>query len=149
MRVVVQRVTEASVSIDGETISAINEGLLLLIGITHSDSENEVDRITRKIVTLRIFDDEKGVMNRSVQDIGGSILAVSQFTLYGNCKKGNRPSYIDAAPGAVSEPLYDAFCDRLEQLLPDKIQRGRFGADMKVQLLNNGPVTILLDSNNL
>lgn len=149
MRVVVQRVTEASVTIDGETISAINEGLLLLIGITHSDSENEVDRITRKIVTLRIFDDEKGVMNRSVQDIGGSILAVSQFTLYGNCKKGNRPSYIDAAPGAVSEPLYDAFCDRLEQLLPGKIQRGRFGADMKVQLLNNGPVTILLDNNNL
>lgn len=149
MRVVVQRVTEASVTIDGETISAINEGLLLLIGITHSDSENEVDRITRKIVSLRIFDDEKGVMNRSVQDIGGSILAVSQFTLYGNCKKGNRPSYIDAAPGAVSEPLYDAFCDRLEQLLPGKIQRGRFGADMKVQLLNNGPVTILLDSNNL
>lgn len=149
MRVVVQRVTEASVTINGETISAINEGLLLLIGITHSDSENEVDRITRKIVSLRIFDDEKGVMNRSVQDIGGSILAVSQFTLYGNCKKGNRPSYIDAAPGAVSEPLYDAFCDRLEQLLPGKIQRGRFGADMKVQLLNNGPVTILLDSNNL
>lgn len=149
MRLVVQRVTEASVTIDGETISAINEGLLLLIGITHSDSENEIDRITRKIVTLRIFDDEKGVMNRSVQDIGGSILAVSQFTLYGNCKKGNRPSYIDAAPGAVSEPLYDAFCDRLEQLLPGKIQRGRFGADMKVQLLNNGPVTILLDSNNL
>ena len=149
MRVVVQRVTEASVTIDGETISAINEGLLLLIGITHSDSENEIDRIARKIVTLRIFDDEKGVMNRSVQDIGGSILAVSQFTLYGNCKKGNRPSYIDAAPGAVSEPLYDAFCDRLEQLLPGKIQRGRFGADMKVQLLNNGPVTILLDSNNL
>ena len=149
MRVVVQRVTEASVTIDGETISAINEGLLLLIGITHSDSENEIDRITRKIVTLRIFDDEKGVMNRSVQDIGGSILAVSQFTLYGNCKKGNRPSYIDAAPGAVSEPLYDAFCDRLEQLLPGKIQRGRFGGDMKVQLLNNGPVTILMDSNNL
>lgn len=149
MRVVVQRVTEASVTIDGETISAINEGLLLLIGITHSDSENEIDRIARKIVTLRIFDDEKGVMNRSVQDIGGSILAVSQFTLYGNCKKGNRPSYIDAAPGAVSEPLYDAFCDRLEQLLPGKIQRGRFGADMKVHLLNNGPVTILLDSNNL
>lgn len=149
MRVVVQRVTEASVTIDGEKISAINEGLLLLIGITHSDSANEIDRITRKIVTLRIFDDEKGVMNRSVQDIGGSILAVSQFTLYGNCKKGNRPSYIDAAPGAVSEPLYDAFCDRLEQLLPGKIQRGRFGADMKVQLLNNGPVTILLDSNNL
>lgn len=149
MRVVVQRVTEASITIDGETISAINEGLLLLIGITHSDSENEIDRITRKIVTLRIFDDEKGVMNRSIQDIGGSILAVSQFTLYGNCKKGNRPSYIDAAPGAVSEPLYDAFCDRLEQLLPGKIQRGRFGADMKVQLLNNGPVTILLDSNNL
>lgn len=149
MRVVVQRVMEASVTIDGETISAIKEGLLLLIGITHSDSENEIDRITRKIVTLRIFDDEKGVMNRSVQDIGGSILAVSQFTLYGNSKKGNRPSYIDAAPGAVSEPLYDAFCDRLEQLLPGKIQRGRFGADMKVQLLNNGPVTILLDSNNL
>lgn len=149
MRVVVQRVTEASVIINGETISAINEGLLLLIGITHSDSENEVDRITRKIVSLRIFDNEKGVMNRSVQDIGGSILAVSQFTLYGNCKKGNRPSYIDAAPGAVSEPLYDAFCDRLEQLLPGKIQRGRFGADMKVQLLNNGPVTILMDSNNL
>lgn len=149
MRVVVQKVTEASVTIDRETISAINEGLLLLIGITHSDSENEIDRITRKIVTLRIFDDEKGVMNRSVQDIGGSILAVSQFTLYGNCKKGNRPSYIDAAPGAVSEPLYDAFCDRLEQILPGKIQRGRFGADMKVQLLNNGPVTILLDSNNL
>lgn len=149
MRVVVQRVTEASVTIDGETISAINEGLLLLIGITHSDSENEIDRITRKIVTLRIFDDEKGVMNRSVQDIGGSILAVSQFTLYGNCKKGNRPSYIDAAPGAVSEPLYDALCDQLEQLLPGKIQRGRFGADMKVRLLNNGPVTIILDSNNL
>lgn len=149
MRVVVQRVTEASVTIDGETISTINEGLLLLIGITHNDGENEIDRITRKIVTLRIFDDEKGVMNRSVKDIEGSILAVSQFTLYGNCKKGNRPSYIDAAPGAVSEPLYDAFCDRLEQLLPGKIQQGRFGADMKVQLLNNGPVTILMDSNNL
>ena len=149
MRVVVQRVTEASVTIDGETISTINEGLLLLIGITHNDGENEIDRITRKIVTLRIFDDEKGVMNRSVQDIGGSILAVSQFTLYGNCKKGNRPSYIDAAPGAVSKPLYDAFCDRLEQHLPGKIQRGRFGADMNVRLLNNGPVTILLDSNNL
>lgn len=149
MKVVVQRVKEASVEVEGRTISSIGNGLLLLVGFTHDDTEEDIARFTKKIVALRIFDDEAGVMNRSVQEVSGSILAVSQFTLYANCKKGNRPSYIAAAPGNISEPLYERFCEQLEEAMPGRIQRGKFGADMKVKLLNDGPVTIVLDSTQI
>lgn len=149
MKVVVQRVKEASVEVEGRTISSIGNGLLLLVGFTQDDTEEDIARFTKKIVALRIFDDEAGVMNRSVQDVSGSILAVSQFTLYANCKKGNRPSYIAAAPGNISEPLYERFCEHLEEAMPGRIQRGKFGADMKVKLLNDGPVTIILDSTQI
>lgn len=149
MKVVVQRVKEASVEVEGRTISSIGNGLLLLVGFTHDDTEEDITRFTKKIVALRIFDDEVGVMNRSVQEVSGSILAVSQFTLYANCKKGNRPSYIEAAPGNISEPLYERFCEQLEEAMPGRIQRGKFGADMKVKLLNDGPVTIILDSTQI
>lgn len=149
MKVVVQRVKEASVEVEGRTISSIGNGLLLLVGFTHDDTEEDIAHFTKKIVALRIFDDEAGVMNRSVQEVSGSIIAVSQFTLYANCKKGNRPSYIAAAPGNISEPLYERFCEQLEEAMPGRIQRGKFGADMKVKLLNDGPVTIILDSTQI
>lgn len=148
MRVVIQRVRHASVTIDGKLKSAIQGGLLVLVGIEDSDSQEDIDWLCKKIVNLRIFDDENGVMNRSVLDTGGDILVVSQFTLHASTKKGNRPSYIKAAKPDVSIPLYKAFCAQMEADLGKSISTGTFGADMKVELLNDGPVTILIDTKN-
>lgn len=148
MRVVIQRVRHASVTIDGKLKSAIQGGLLVLVGIEDSDSQEDIDWLCKKIVNLRIFDDENGVMNRSVLDTGGDILVVSQFTLHASTKKGNRPSYIKAAKPDVSIPLYKAFCAQMEADLGKSISTGTFGADMKVELLNDGPVTILMDTKN-
>lgn len=148
MRVVIQRVRYASVTIDGKLKSAIQGGLLVLVGIEDSDSQEDIDWLCKKIVNLRIFDDENGVMNRSVLDTGGDILVVSQFTLHASTKKGNRPSYIKAAKPDVSIPLYKAFCAQMEADLGKSISTGTFGADMKVELLNDGPVTILIDTKN-
>lgn len=147
MRVLLQRVREASVTIDGECVGKIGAGVLLLIGVTHTDTKAEADCLAEKAVNLRVFDDEQGVMNRSVLDIGGEILAVSQFTLYGDTKKGRRPSYVAAAPGAVSEPMYEYFVGKLRES-GLKVETGRFGADMKVALVNDGPVTLYLEKEN-
>ena len=146
MKVVIQRVTHARVTIDGQLFSAIKKGMLVLVGIQADDSEEDIQWLTSKIVNLRIFDDENGVMNKSILDTDGEILAVSQFTLMARTKKGNRPSYIDAAPPAISIPLYEKFVATLSQELHKEVQTGQFGADMKVELLNDGPVTILIDS---
>ena len=144
MRVLLQRVSQASVTIDGETVGRIGCGVLLLVGITHSDTQKEADFLAEKCVNLRVFDDDDGVMNRSLLDVGGEVLAVSQFTLYGDARKGRRPSYVAAAPGAVSEPLYEYFVSKLcEQGVT--VATGRFGADMKVSLVNDGPVTLWLE----
>jgi D-tyrosyl-tRNA(Tyr) deacylase len=148
MRALIQRVKHASVAVDGTVVSQIGQGLLVLIGVGADDDGSDIDWLVRKIVNLRIFDDEEGVMNRSVLETGGEILSVSQFTLMASCKKGNRPSYIHAAPGAVSEPMYCKFCDALSLALGKPVGRGIFGADMKVSLLNDGPVTIWLDTKN-
>lgn len=148
MRALIQRVSHADVKVDGTTVSEIGPGLLVLVGVRADDGDSDIDWLVRKIVNLRIFDDEDGVMNRSVLDIGGDILSVSQFTLMASCRKGNRPSYIHAAPGDISEPLYGRFCDALSQALGKPVGRGIFGADMKVSLLNDGPVTIWLDTKN-
>ena len=148
MRVVIQRVTEASVRVDGKVTGAINKGLLILVGIEDADTQEDIDWLTKKIVGLRIFDDENGVMNLSVMDIGGSILAVSQFTLMASTKKGNRPSYIRASKGDFAQPMYEKFCLALEQESGKKTEKGIFGADMKVSLLNDGPVTIIMDTKN-
>ena len=148
MRALIQRVRHASVTVDGSVVSQIGQGLLVLVGVGTDDDGSDIDFLVRKIVNLRIFDDEEGVMNRSVLEIGGEILSVSQFTLMASCKKGNRPSYIHAAPGAISEPMYVKFCDALSQALEKPVGRGIFGADMKVSLLNDGPVTIWLDTKN-
>lgn len=146
MRVVIQRVTEASVSVAGEVIGFVGCGLMVLVGVEHDDTEDDVNWLASKTVALRIFDDEAGVMNRSVCDIGGEVLAVSQFTLMASTKKGNRPSYIRAAGHDLAVPLYEAYCRKVEVLLGRKTQQGRFGADMKVSLINDGPVTIIIDS---
>ncbi len=146
MRVLIQRVTEASVTVDGETVGQIGRGLAVLVGAEDADSEEDVNYLVGKIVRLRIFDDEEGVMNRSVTDMCGEILAVSQFTLYAQTAKGNRPSYIRAAKRAVAEPMYERMCEALGELLGRPVQRGVFGADMKVRLTNDGPVTIWMDS---
>jgi len=148
MKVVIQRVAEASVTIDGTTTASVKQGLLVLVGIENSDNQEDIDWLSAKIINLRIFADGNGVMNLSVGDIGGNILLVSQFTLHAATKKGNRPSYIQAAKPEVSIPLYEKFIERLETDLGKKIQTGQFGADMKVQLINDGPVTILIDSKN-
>lgn len=148
MRVVIQRVSHASVTIDGVCKSAIKEGLMILVGIEEADSKEDIDWLCKKIVGLRVFDDEKGVMNKSIIDINGDILAISQFTLHASTKKGNRPSYIKAAKPDISIPLYEAFCKELETSLGKSIGTGEFGADMKVELLNNGPVTICIDTKN-
>ncbi|MBQ4021037.1 MAG: D-tyrosyl-tRNA(Tyr) deacylase [Bacteroidales bacterium] len=148
MRALIQRVTYADVKVDGATVCEIGRGLLVLVGIRADDDGQDIEWLVRKIVNLRIFDDEEGVMNRSVLDTGGEILSVSQFTLMASCKKGNRPSYIHAAPGEISEPMYSRFCDALSQALGKPVGRGIFGADMKVSLLNDGPVTIWLDTKN-
>ena len=147
MRVVLQRVAHASVTVDGETIGKIQRGFLLLVGVTHDDAMEDMEYLVRKIVQMRIFEDEEGKLNRSIQDIGGEILSVSQFTLYADTKKGNRPSFSKAAPGDVALKMFEQFNGLLRDTgIP--VETGQFGADMKVELLNDGPVTILLDSKN-
>ena len=149
MRIVIQRVSSASVTIDGTVRSAIaGPGLLVLVGVGHEDGAEDVEYLVRKTVALRIFDDEAGVMNRSVVEAGGDILVVSQFTLMASTRKGNRPSYIAAAPPEVAVPLYESYCRRLSEALGKPVGTGVFGADMKVALVNDGPVTILIDSHN-
>ena len=146
MRVVVQRELEASVVVSGTAVASISKGLLLLLGITHTDTEEDIDWLVKKISQLRIFEDASGQMNASLQEVQGELILVSQFTLFAATKKGNRPSYIKAAKPEVAEPLYEAFGEAMEKTLGKKIGRGVFGADMKVSLINDGPVTILIDS---
>ncbi|QCR23330.1 D-aminoacyl-tRNA deacylase [Pontibacter sp. SGAir0037] len=148
MRIVIQRVTQASVTINQVVKGEIGLGLLLLAGFTSDDTEEDLKWIAGKVAQLRIFSDEQDKMNLSVQDVQGDILVISQFTLYANTKKGNRPSYIHAAPPAIAIPLYEQFISLLESALGKKVQTGEFGADMKVALLNDGPVTIVIDSKN-
>ena len=148
MKVVIQRVTRASVTIEQQLFSSIDKGMLILVGIQADDTDEDINWLSSKIVNLRIFDDENGVMNKSILDSGGEILAVSQFTLMARNKKGNRPSYIDAAPPAISVPLYEKFVVTLSQELHKEVQTGQFGANMKVELINDGPVTIIIDSKN-
>ncbi len=148
MKAVIQRVTESSVTVDKKIISKIKNGVLILLGITDEDTKDDIQWLTKKIVNLRIFDDENGVMNKSIIDINGDAIVVSQFTLLANTKKGNRPSYIKAARPDVAIPIYDKFIHELEILLGKKVGKGIFGADMKVELLNDGPVTIIIDTKN-
>ena len=148
MRVVIQRVTEAKVVIDGNVNGEIGQGFMILVGIEEADGAEDIAWLTKKIVNLRVFDDENGVMNRSIMDAGGDILLISQFTLHAMTAKGNRPSYIRAAKPDISIPLYEDFIKSLEEAMGKKIATGIFGADMKVSLTNNGPVTILIDSKN-
>ncbi|QLI80465.1 D-tyrosyl-tRNA(Tyr) deacylase [Chitinibacter fontanus] len=146
MRVLIQRVNHAKVEVANQIVGQIGAGLLLLVGISHEDSAADIQYLVGKIANLRIFDDENGVMNRSLCDVSGEVLAVSQFTLYASCKKGNRPSWSAAAPGAVSEPLFGQFVAALSEKIAQPVATGQFGADMQVSLCNNGPVTIWLDS---
>ena len=148
MRVLIQRVKKASVTVNKELISLIDNGLLIFIGIGEEDNSEDIEWLTKKIANIRLFDDENGVMNKSVIDINGDILAVSQFTLMASTKKGNRPSYIKAAKPEISIPLYEQFCTEMEIAINKPIKQGVFGADMKVELLNDGPVTIFIDSKN-
>jgi D-tyrosyl-tRNA(Tyr) deacylase len=148
MRVVIQRVLEASVSISGAVTAAIGPGLLVLLGIGEEDGREDIDWLVRKITALRVFDDEAGVMNRSVVDVGGDILVVSQFTLMASTKKGNRPAYIRAARPETAIPLYEQFCTALSSALGKPVPTGTFGADMQVALVNDGPVTICMDTKN-
>lgn len=148
MKIVIQRVLEASVSISGKTYSSIGPGMMILVGIHADDTDEDIDWLTGKICNLRIFDDEAGVMNRSILESGGEILTVSQFTLMARTKKGNRPSYIDAAKPEISVPIYKEFVHSLSEALGKEIKTGVFGADMQVALINDGPVTILIDSKN-
>ena len=148
MRTVIQRVTQASVTIGEQVKSSIGTGLLILLGIGKNDTEEDINWLVKKVIGLRIFDDERGVMNRSIMDINGEILVVSQFTLMASYKKGNRPSWIHAAPHEISIPLYNHFCDALSKAMGKPIATGEFGADMKVELLNDGPVTICMDTKN-
>ncbi len=146
MRIVIQRVEKASVDVEGRTVGKIAQGLLILVGVEETDSEDDVDWLSRKIVNLRIFNDENGVMNRSLMDIQGELLVISQFTLMAATAKGNRPSYIRAAKHEISIPLYEKFCRKCSELIGRKVETGIFGADMKVSLVNDGPVTIWMDS---
>ena len=148
MRTVIQRVSHASVTINGTVKSAIEKGLLVLVGIEDADTEEDIQWLCKKIVGLRVFDDEQGVMNKNIQDAGGDILVISQFTLFASTKKGNRPSYIRAAKPDISIPLYEKFCNELGIALGKPVGTGEFGADMKVELLNDGPVTICMDTKN-
>lgn len=148
MRTVIQRVSHASVAIDGMVKSAIGGGLLVLVGIEDADTEEDIRWLCKKIVGLRVFDDENGVMNKNILDAEGEILVISQFTLFASTKKGNRPSYIRAAKPEVSVPLYEQFCEELSITLGKPVGTGEFGADMKVELLNDGPVTICIDTKN-
>lgn len=148
MRTVIQRVQHASVTIDGTVKSSIGKGLLLLLGVEESDTSEDVDWLVRKVAALRVFDDDNGVMNRSILDVQGEALVVSQFTLYASYKKGNRPSWFRAASHEISVPLYEEFCSKLSEALGKPVGTGVFGADMKVELLNDGPVTICMDTKN-
>lgn len=148
MRIVIQRVSEASVSIKGTMKSAIQQGFLILLGIGEDDSEDDIEWLVKKVVNLRVFDDEQGIMNKSILDVNGEILVVSQFTLMASYKKGNRPSYIRAAGHEISIPLYQQFCERLSAQLGKEVGTGEFGADMQVKLVNDGPVTICMDTHN-
>ncbi len=148
MRILIQRVKKASVTIDNIVKSSINKGLLIFVGICDEDSKEDIDWLVKKVANIRLFDDENGVMNLSLIDTGGELLAVSQFTLMASTKKGNRPSYIKAAKPEISIPLYEEFCKELEKAVNKPIGTGEFGADMKVELLNDGPVTIFIDSKN-
>ncbi|OUS11766.1 D-tyrosyl-tRNA(Tyr) deacylase [Nonlabens dokdonensis] len=148
MRAVIQRVSEASVTIDNKQHATIEQGLLILLGITHEDTQEDIDWLVGKIIGMRIFSDQEDKMNLSIQDIDGELLVISQFTLFANTKKGNRPSYIDAARPEVAVPLYEAFLSRLSRKRNKEIKSGVFGADMKVALVNDGPVTIVMDSKN-
>lgn len=148
MRIVIQRTKEASVIIENEIKAKIDQGLVILLGIEEADSTEDIEWLANKIVNLRIFDDENGVMNNSIQDIAGEILLISQFTLHASTRKGNRPSYIKAAKPDTAIPLYEKFIEKLNLLLGKEIKTGEFGADMKVQLINDGPVTICMDSKN-
>ena len=148
MRVVIQRVASASVTIDGVVKSSIGPGLLILLGIGHEDDETDIDYLVKKAAALRIFNDQDGVMNRSVTDIGGDVIVVSQFTLMASTKKGNRPSYIEAAGHQKAVQLYEEFCRRMSAAIGKPVGTGEFGADMKVALVNDGPVTICMDSKN-
>ena len=148
MRTVIQRVQHASVTIDGTVKSSIGKGYLLLLGVEESDTSEDVDWLVRKVAALRVFDDDNGVMNRSLLDVQGEALVVSQFTLYASYKKGNRPSWFRAASHEISVPLYEEFCSKLSEALGKPVGTGVFGADMKVELLNDGPVTICMDTKN-
>ena len=148
MRIVIQRVSHASVTINGEVKSAIGKGYLVLLGVCEEDSQEDVDWLVKKGIGLRVFDDENGVMNRSIMDVEGEILVVSQFTLFASYKKGNRPSWLRAARHEISVPLYESFCARLSEALGKEVGTGEFGAYMKVELLNDGPVTICMDTKN-
>ncbi len=148
MRLLIQRVRSASVDIDGRRFSEIGAGLLVFVGVGTDDTPEDAEYLAGKLVRLRIFDDQAGVMNLDVAQIGGQVLAVSQFTLLASTRKGNRPSYVRAAPEAISKPLYESFVRRVEELLGRKVPTGRFGADMQVSLVNDGPATIWMDSKN-
>jgi len=148
MKAVIQRVSQASVTINNEKVANIGLGLLILVGIEDADAQDDIDWLTSKIVQLRIFNDENEVMNKSVQDVKGDIIVVSQFTLHASTKKGNRPSYLKASKPNVAIPLYEAFVTSIEKSIGKKIQTGQFGADMKVNLINDGPVTIIIDTKN-
>ena len=148
MRAVIQRVTHASVTIEGQKKAEIGDGFLILLGIEQSDNKEDIDWLTHKIVGLRVFDDEAGIMNRNIQETGGDIIVVSQFTLMASYKKGNRPSWIRAAGHEVAVPLYNTFVNQLSEALGKPVGTGEFGADMKVELLNDGPVTICMDTKN-
>jgi len=148
MRVVIQKVTEASVSIENQTVASIDKGLLVLVGIEDGDTNEDIAWLSSKIVNLRVFDDDNGVMNLSVKEMDGEVLIVSQFTLHASTKKGNRPSYIKAARPEVAIPIYEAFIKQVESLLGKKVPTGQFGAMMQVGLCNDGPVTILIDTKN-
>lgn len=152
MKAVIQRVKGASVDVDGKTVGAVERGFLVLLGVTHGDTQAHMKALADKIAKMRIFEDDNGKMNRSILDLEDKsygILVISQFTLYANCRHGNRPDFLDAAKPDVAEPLYEEFCEYLEDEYGIKVEQGIFGADMKVSLLNDGPVTIVLDTNDL
>ena len=148
MRVVIQRVSEASVTINNTIVAKINQGFLILLGVTHDDNEEDVSWLTNKITKLRVFSDENGLMNQSIQDINGETIVVSQFTLFASTKKGNRPSFINSAKPDIAVPLYEKFVNALQAALTTTVQTGEFGANMQVALVNDGPVTITIDSKN-
>lgn len=148
MRLLIQRVSHASVEIEGTVKGTIEKGFLVLVGVTHEDTEEDLEYLAQKLLKIRLFDDENGVMNLDLQQVGGELLIVSQFTLLASTRKGNRPSYIAAAPEAVSRPMYERFVQRMESLTGRMVQTGEFGADMQISLVNDGPVTIWIDSKN-